>query len=223
MPARVLDPAYAGCLDPTERHRVYSVRTTTVLCLRLTSDRCELGTSGILSSRQPNRVTSVQIAFKPIPHQLQTHVCHWAAVRSHAVLDTVNNNSNQAKTVNNKRISVSSFFFYDWQKYYIFEAVAREQFALWRNYIGDKIGEIRLSPRDFELFAGCISYSICHEKREREKVQPTENKRTHKLSSGFHRQEMTDRANSSDLEIYWTTDVSNMLRLRGASMQTLRL
>ena len=115
------------------------------------------------------------------------------------------------------------FFFYDWQKYYIFEAVAREQFALWRNYIGDKIGEIRLSPRDFELFAGCISYSICHEKREREKVQPTENKRTHKLSSGFHRQEMTDRANSSDLEIYWTTDVSNMLRLRGASMQTLRL
>ena len=32
-------------------------------------------------------------------------------------------------------------------------------------------------------------------------VQPTKNKRTHKLSSGFRRQEMADRANSSDLEM----------------------
>ena len=32
-------------------------------------------------------------------------------------------------------------------------------------------------------------------------VQLTENERTHKLSSGFRRQEMADRANSSDLEI----------------------
>ena len=38
-------------------------------------------------------------------------------------------------------------------------------------------------------------------------VQPTENKRTNQLSSGFRRQEMADRANSSDLEMYWTTDV----------------
>ena len=34
-------------------------------------------------------------------------------------------------------------------------------------------------------------------------VQPTENKRTHKLSSGFRRQKMADRANSSDLESYF--------------------
>ena len=45
-------------------------------------------------------------------------------------------------------------------------------------------------------------------------VQPTENKRTHKLSSGFRRQEMADRANSSDLEICWTTEVVNMLHHR---------
>ena len=31
-------------------------------------------------------------------------------------------------------------------------------------------------------------------------VSPTENKRTHKLSRGFRRQEMADRSNSSDLE-----------------------
>ena len=33
-------------------------------------------------------------------------------------------------------------------------------------------------------------------------VQPTENKRTNQLSSGFRRQEIADRANSSDLEMY---------------------
>ena len=32
-------------------------------------------------------------------------------------------------------------------------------------------------------------------------VQPTENKRRHKLSRGFRGQEMADRANSSDLEM----------------------
>ena len=45
-------------------------------------------------------------------------------------------------------------------------------------------------------------------------VQPSENKRTHKLSSGLRRQEMADRANSSDLEICGTTDVVSMLHHR---------
>ena len=45
-------------------------------------------------------------------------------------------------------------------------------------------------------------------------VQLTENKRTHRLSSGLRRQEMADRANSSDLEKCRTTDVVNMLHHR---------
>ena len=35
-------------------------------------------------------------------------------------------------------------------------------------------------------------------------VQPTENKRTHKLSSGFRCQEMADRVNSSDPDLEMT-------------------
>ena len=42
-------------------------------------------------------------------------------------------------------------------------------------------------------------------------VQPPKNKRKHQLSSGFRRQEMADRTNSSDLEICCTTDVVNTM------------
>ena len=58
----------------------------------------------------------------------------------------------------------------------------------------------QLSLRGFELFAACTSDNV-NEQRVAA-VQPTENKRTRKVSRGFRRQAMADRTNSSDLEIY---------------------
>ena len=49
-------------------------------------------------------------------------------------------------------------------------------------------------------------------------VQPTKNKRKHQLSSGFRRQEMAERANSSDLEICWMADVVNIFDHRQGSV-----
>lgn len=69
-------------------------------------------------------------------------------------------------------------------------------------------------------FAACFwtCYSLCiwsqlmsMSKEGVAAVQPTKNKRKHQLSSGFRRQEMADRTNSSDLEICCTTDVVNTI------------
>ena len=50
------------------------------------------------------------------------------------------------------------------------------------------------------------------------KSQTTENEGTHQLNSGFPRQEMVNRANSSDLKILWMTNVVNRFCHRQVSV-----
>ena len=70
------------------------------------------------------------------------------------------------------------------------------------------------SLHGFEPFTACTSdHSWCQ--RAKSGSSPTDwEQRTRKLSSGCRRQAMAGRANSSDLEIYWTTHVVNMPRHR---------